>query len=111
MGVNETIEHHFFSCPLAIQCWSHIGVYWDLTLNIEERIYLAKQNSNLDFFLEITLLAAWELWKLGNDKIFNRGNHSIDRWFSNSQNQCYMHLVRFKVDLRLAFRAWLDAFS
>jgi hypothetical protein len=71
MGVNETIERLFFSCPFANQCWSHIDVYWDLTLD--------KQNNNLDFFIEITLLAAWELWKLRNDKIFNRGNHSIDR--------------------------------
>jgi hypothetical protein len=46
-----------------------------------------------------------------NDKIFNRGNHSIARWFSNFQNECYTHLVRFKVDLQSAFRAWLDAFS
>jgi hypothetical protein len=99
MGVNETIKHLFFSCPLATQCWSRIDVYWDLTLSIKDRIYQAKQNNNLDFFLEITLLATWALWKLQNDKIFNKGNHSIDKWFSNFQNQCHRHLVRFKVDL------------
>jgi hypothetical protein len=27
MGVNETIEHLFFNCPFAIQCWSRINVY------------------------------------------------------------------------------------
>jgi hypothetical protein len=111
MRVNETIEHLFFSCPLSIQCWNRIEVHWDLTLNIEDRIYQARQDNNLDFFLEMTLLAAWELWKLRNDKIFNRGNHSIARWFSNFQNQCYKHLVRFKADLRSTFRPWLDAFS
>jgi hypothetical protein len=65
----------------------------------------------LDFFQEMALLATWELWKLRNDKIFNRDNHLVTRWPSNFKNQCFVHLDRFKVDLQSTFCAWLDAFS
>jgi hypothetical protein len=34
------------------------------------------------------MLAAWELWKIRNDLIFNRHPPSRHRWFQNFKFQC-----------------------
>ena len=56
------------------------------------------------------MIAAWEVWKLRNDKIFNRRSPSLHLWFCNFKNQCVSHSVRFKEDLKSSFCVWLDAF-
>jgi hypothetical protein len=65
----------------------------------------------LPFFLEASMLAAWELWKIRNDLNFNIQPPSQQRWFQNFKNQCSSQSIRFSSDLRSAFCFWLDAFS
>jgi hypothetical protein len=106
-----TIEHLFFTCSFAVQCWNRLNFTWDLSLNLEDRLSQARQYSGLQFFTEAAMIAAWELWKIRNDKIFNRSTPSQDRWFYNFKNQCMLQSARFKADLRSAFCFWLDAFT
>jgi hypothetical protein len=65
----------------------------------------------LPFFTEAALIGAWELWKLRNDKIFQRRDPTPVLWLANFKNQCFAQSVRFKDDLRSSFCFWLDAFS
>jgi hypothetical protein len=109
-GEMETINHLFFDCTFARRCWSKILFHWDLSLGIQDRFIKASQEHGIPFFIEAALIAAWELWKLRNNKMFDRGPPSINLWFSNFLTQCNAHLVRFKTDLRSAFSVWLDAF-
>ena len=110
-GEEETIDHLFFTCPFAVQCWSSINFNWDNQLSLEDRLTHARSTHNLPFFTEATMIAAWELWKLRNDKIFERQAASHNRWFCNFKMQCFSQSIRFKDDLRTAFCFWLDAFS
>jgi hypothetical protein len=50
---------------------------------MEDRIMDAKHRSGKDFFTEAALIAAWELWKIRNDRIFERHVICTNRWFSN----------------------------
>jgi hypothetical protein len=85
---NETLEHLFFLCPFAIQCWNRLGFSWNINLSIEDRLLHACLQSGMPFFLEASMLAAWELWKIRNDLIFNRHPPSRHRWFQNFKFQC-----------------------
>jgi hypothetical protein len=38
------------------------------------------------FFREAAMIASWELWKLRNDKVFQRRQPSIRLWFVNFKN-------------------------
>jgi hypothetical protein len=53
----------------------------------------------MPFFIEAALIAALELWKLRNNKIFDKGLPSVNLWLSRFLAQCNAHLVRFKIDL------------
>jgi hypothetical protein len=63
----------------------------------------ARTASNLPFFTEAALIAAWELWKIRNDKVFQRHDPSPTVWIANFKNQCFLQSLRFKDDLRSTF--------
>jgi hypothetical protein len=88
-----------------------INFDWDNTLQLNDRLMQARSASNLPFFTEATLIGAWELWKLRNDKVFQRRNPTPNMWLSNFKSQCLLQSIRCKEDLRSAFCVWLDAFS
>jgi len=87
-GVDETIDHLFFLCPFAQECWNRIGFNWDIGSPHADRIQLAANHQKLPFFLEASMLAAWEIWKARNDKVFNRRDPSSNVWFNNFKFQC-----------------------
>jgi hypothetical protein len=110
-GMEEDIDHLFFECPFAMQCWNSINFSCDINLPFLERLSTASNVHNLPFFTEATLIAAWELWKLRNDKVFQRRDPTPALWLVNFKSQCILQSVRFKEDLRSSFCIWLDAFS
>jgi hypothetical protein len=110
-GEQETIEHLFFDCPFAQSCWARIGVNWDSTIQLLDRLTQARTSHTIPCFTETVFIAAWELWKVRNDKVFQRHDPTLSRWLENFKSQCLLQLVRFKVDMRSSFCVWLDAFS
>lgn len=110
-GTEEDIDHLFFDCPFATQCWNSIGFSWDTSMPLVERLVAANNDHNLPFFTEAALIATWELWKLRNDKVFQRRTPTPAIWLANFKNQCNLQSVRFKDDLRSSFYFWLDAIS
>lgn len=71
----------------------------------------ARSTHAIPFFTEAVLIAAWELWKLRNDKVFQRRDPTAAVWLSLFKSQCFLQFVRFKDDLRSSFCVWLDALS
>lgn len=110
-GEEETIEHLFFDCPFTQECWGILNFVWDGSLQLMDRLVHRSLTHNLPFFTEATLIAASELWKMRNDKVFQRQQPSPNVWLANFKNQCYLQSVRFKDDLRSSFCIWLDVFS
>jgi hypothetical protein len=110
-GQLEDIEHLFFNCPFAQECWSKLGIVWDGNLELLERITQARSSHVIPCFTEVVLIVAWELWKLRNDKVFQRRDPTPAQWVCNFKSQCLLQLVRFKETLRSSFWVWLDAFS
>jgi hypothetical protein len=109
--IDEDLDHLFFDCPFSKSCWEKIGMQWNTDLSLYPRLAHARQQQNIPFFMEIVVIASWEIWKLRNDKVFNSGPIHIDIWFRNFKNQCLLQSLRFKDDLRSAFCFWLDAYS
>jgi hypothetical protein len=108
-GEEETIDHLLFDCPFAKECRAIIHFDWNDTLQLSDRLVHAGQVHNVSFFTEASLIEAWELWKMRNDKVFQRHDPTPSVWLANFKNQCFLQSVRFKDDLRSSFCVWLDA--
>jgi hypothetical protein len=42
--------------------------------------------------MHVVLIAAWEIWKMRNQRIFDNENFSINSWFVNFKSQCLLCL-------------------
>jgi extradiol dioxygenase family protein len=76
----EDINHLFFYCPFALACWHKLSIHWHSSTCIHERNEVTKHETHLPFFMEIFIVAAWELWNLRNAKIFDGVAATFDPW-------------------------------
>jgi hypothetical protein len=75
-GVEETIDHLFFECDFTKKCWDKFGIQWVNDDDIHRKIERSSQLAGPPFFMEIFLIAAWELWKIRN-RLFFLWNSSL----------------------------------
>jgi hypothetical protein len=68
-------------------CWALISLSWEDNLDIHGKVALARSLFLQPFFMEIFLVAAWELWKLRNAIIFEREHVSLQTWVRNFKKQ------------------------
>jgi hypothetical protein len=106
----ETTEHLFFQCPFAYQCWNQIGVTWDLSLNLSDRYFKAKDLFNNQCFMEIIICSAWNLWKERNDYIFESKVPSAARWRVRFKSDLSLHQYRVKASLVQPLPDWIISF-
>ena len=66
----ETTIHLFFTCPFATSCWQEIGIQWQYGIPFFQMLEIAKHNFNGSFFMEIFIIAAWQILKQRNGLIF-----------------------------------------
>ncbi|PNT64404.1 hypothetical protein BRADI_4g28162v3 [Brachypodium distachyon] len=76
----ETLEHLFFGCRFAQDCWAEIGITWDQNSSIIHNIDSAKRRWNHGLFWEIFMLGSWGVWKERNAKIFENIAPSKRYW-------------------------------
>jgi hypothetical protein len=79
-GNEETMHHLFFECRFAKQCWDKLGVNWVIEDDLPKRIECSRQMAGLPFFMEIFLIATWELWKIRNRLVFDGIQATFSRW-------------------------------
>lgn len=107
-GEVETIEHLFFDCPLARRCWNKLNVTWTMDNDISARIINTRMVTALPYFMEIFLIASWELWKLRNRWIFDGIHPTFSRWLQNFKSEVSLQAHRLNDSDRLIVRLWLD---
>lgn len=86
----EDLIHLFFDCPFSARCWRTLGISWPNSNCRLHKVHVARAVWDKPMFLEIFTIAAWEIWKERNDKLFRNIPPSHATW-----------LVRFKKDFSM----------
>src|SRR5438105_1194235 len=60
------------------------------------------------FFMEIFIIAAWEIWRIRNGKIFDNRQPTLQLWTLNFKEQIILHLHQVPDGLRQIIRDWFD---
>ncbi|RCV38510.1 hypothetical protein SETIT_8G148500v2, partial [Setaria italica] len=106
--VEEDISHLFFECPFAISCWQKLGIHWQQSTCLHDRIARTRQAMQLPYFMVIFIIAAWELWNLRNGKIFEGNSVTMNLWTVRFKKQIIRQLHRVKDDFRPIVIQWLE---
>jgi hypothetical protein len=79
----EVYTHLLFQCPFSDEWWNFLGIHWNREIYFFDTIKKAKSDCQHDFFMEEFTIAAWEIWKQRNEKIFRGINPSFQSWKTN----------------------------
>jgi hypothetical protein len=94
----ETLEHMLFQCPFSLSCWQSLGVHFDPT---GDRLHIAESWKNTwhkPFFMEIFLLASWNIWKTRNSLLFDGITPTFLAWKMKLRNDLQLLLHRIRSD-------------
>lgn len=108
-GVEETIEHLFFDCVFARQCWDKLGIVWDPDHDIHRKIIRTREQAGSSLFIELFLIASWELWKVRNRLVFYGVQATFCRWLRNFKEEASLQANHLRDDDRRLVCLWLDA--
>ncbi|RCV39187.1 hypothetical protein SETIT_8G203500v2 [Setaria italica] len=88
-------------------CWSVLHMVW-AGHDIHEKINSARQVLDHRLFMEIFIIAAWELWKMRNAIIFEAAHPNQRLWIVRFKEQVSLQMLRLREDRRLVFIQWLQ---
>lgn len=76
----ETLEHLFFQCPLAVACWGLIQVQIENSAGIFEVVEDSKAQLHTPIFMSLVILLCWTIWTTRNHLIFQGVQPSLQRY-------------------------------
>jgi hypothetical protein len=107
----ETLLHLFWECPFAVKCWDFICPHRTQGLNTLDSISNIKTKLNLPFSMEIIVLAAWSIWILRNEKIFNNVQPLFKTWKAIYFQELRWLGFRMKKKHEETFKYWLQSIT
>lgn len=107
--VEEDIQHLFFDCPFAVLCWQKIGFGWQFDVDFHGTFQRTRAASQIPYFMEIFVIAIWEIRNIRNGKIFDGKGVSLNLWALKFKEQILRHLHRVREDNRQTIMQWLES--
>jgi len=105
---DETLEHLFLLCPMAVQFWTSIGLLIPAFTNHNDVFISFKRQLNLPFFMEIIIRGCWSIWMVRNDFIFRNLRPSLQACHAIFKKEFVLALHRTKSTQIEAMKAWID---
>lgn len=96
--VLETNKHLFFECSFANRCWQIIGINWNLYAETQTMFDNAIRNWQKPMFKEVTMLAAWNIWKQRNKVLFDGEEASHTDWLRMQKRDLDILALRVEGD-------------
>jgi hypothetical protein len=105
----ETLVHLFWNCSFSQECWDFICPTRDRNLSVLEAFADVRIKLNVPFSSEIIILAAWSIWMVRNNKIFNNQAPTFRNWRGFFIQELRMVAHRMKKKHVESFKEWLQS--
>jgi hypothetical protein len=76
----EDRTHLFFDCLFSRRVWAYLQINWSMGDNVQSILAAAKRDFAQPFFMEILIMACWNIWKIRNGKIFENQRPTFTKW-------------------------------
>jgi hypothetical protein len=101
--------HLFWNCPFSQECWDFICPTRERNLSVLEAFADVKTKLKVPFSSEIIILAAWSIWMMRNNKIFNNQIPTFRNWKGFFIQELRMVAHRMKKKHIQSFKEWLQS--
>jgi hypothetical protein len=88
--------HLFFECNFSQRVWNYLQIDWSQAQDIQSSLSAARQQFNQPFFMEVVILACWNIWKQRNGKFFRGDRPMFLGWKRNFMHDISMLGHRIK---------------
>jgi hypothetical protein len=82
----ETLIHLCWTCPFVEVCWNYVCPTRGRNLSVLESIEDLKNKIHLPFAMDMIIIAAWSIWIVRNNMIFQNKRPTFTSW-----NAIYLH--------------------
>jgi hypothetical protein len=76
----EDRAHLFFECNFSMRIWNYLQITWQSNNDMQSVVSVAKQSFGQPFFMEVLIMALWNIWILRNGLIFRNERPTFARW-------------------------------
>jgi hypothetical protein len=88
--------HLFFECNFSQRIWTYLQIDWLQGQDIQTAATRARSDFGKPFFMEVVILACWNIWKQRNEKIFQYHRPSFQGWKKGFVHDISMLVHRIK---------------
>uniref|UniRef100_A0A0A8XXJ9 Uncharacterized protein n=1 Tax=Arundo donax TaxID=35708 RepID=A0A0A8XXJ9_ARUDO len=85
-----------------------INIHWDHSLDFFNMMQQAKGDRHPAFFMEVFIIATWNIWKQRNGWIFESRQPSFEAWKEGFHEEFLLQMHRFKQTLKITVISWLQ---
>jgi hypothetical protein len=107
--VEETIDHLFLRCPFSTSCWASLNIFWQAQGPLLDVIAANRSLWGKPLFMEIFMLAAWNIWKVRNNMVFNGINPECEVWKDKFRFDAKLLIHRTKPELHSFINSLADS--
>jgi hypothetical protein len=90
------LVHIFWACSFAEQCWNFVCPRRNRRLSVLEAFEDVRTKIKLPFAMKIMILAAWGIWIVRNNIVFNDHNADFNSWKAIYEQELRMLVHRIK---------------
>jgi hypothetical protein len=90
-----------------VRIWNYLQITWQSNGDLQAVVSAAKNGFGQPFFMEVVVMAIWNIWLIWNAKFFNQERPSFARWKSKFVHDMYNLQYRIKAKLKDKLLDWL----
>jgi hypothetical protein len=83
--------HLLFDCNFSAGIWNYLQIQWQGNTgnDLQQVLHVARRSFGHPFFMEVLILACWNIWIIRIAKIFNSERPTLARW-----KACFVHDIQ-----------------